>query len=87
MAAELSLLMGQLKKTEVSRVRDLLGRAGLPVKGPALAPERMLELMSIDKKAAKGKARFVVLESIGCAALRGGIDEDLVRKAIVAAAQ
>jgi 3-dehydroquinate synthase len=87
MAAELSLLMGQLKKTEVSRVRDLLLQAGLPVKGPALAPERMLELMSIDKKASKGKARFVVLESIGRAALRGGIAEDLVRKAIVAAAQ
>jgi len=87
MAAELSLLMGQLKKTEVSRVRELLKRAGLPVKGPALAPERMLELMAVDKKAAKGKARFVVLDSIGCASLRSGIDESLVRKAIVAAAQ
>src|SRR6185503_12620847 len=36
MASELSALMGDLKKTEVSRVRDLLARAGLPVKGPAL---------------------------------------------------
>jgi 3-dehydroquinate synthase len=87
MAAELSALMGQLKKTEVSRVRSLVERAGLPVKGPALAPERMLELMAIDKKAAKGKTRFVLLESIGRAALRAGIDEGLVRKAIVAAAQ
>jgi len=87
MAAELSLLMGQLKKTEVSRVRELLKRAGLPVKGPALAPERMLELMAVDKKAAKGKTRFVVLDSIGRASLRSGIDEGLVRKAIVAAAQ
>ena len=87
MAAELSTLMGDLKKTEVSRVRDLLARAGLPVKGPALAPERMLELMAVDKKVAKGKARFVLLESVGRAALRGDVDEDLVRKAIVAAAQ
>ena len=87
MASELSALMGDLKKTEVSRVRDLLARAGLPVKGPALAPERMLELMAVDKKAAKGKTRFVLLESIGRAALRGDVDEGLVRKAIVAAAQ
>jgi 3-dehydroquinate synthase len=87
MAAELSLLMGQLKKTEVSRVRDLVRRAGLPVKGPALAPERMLELMTLDKKAAKGKTRFVVLEAIGRAALRADVDEGQVRKAIVAAAQ
>jgi 3-dehydroquinate synthase len=87
MAAELSALMGELKKTEVSRVRELLRRAGLPVKGPALAPERMLELMALDKKAAKGKTRFVLLEAIGRAALRGDVDEGLVRRAIVAAAQ
>jgi 3-dehydroquinate synthase len=87
MAAELSALMGQLKKTEVSQIRDLLRRAGLPVKGPALAPERLMELMALDKKAAKGKARFVLLESIGRAALRGDVDEGRVREAIVAAAQ
>jgi 3-dehydroquinate synthase len=79
--------MGQLKKTEVSQIRDLLRRAGLPVKGPALAPERLMELMALDKKAAKGKARFVLLESIGRAALRGDVDEGRVREAIVAAAQ
>jgi 3-dehydroquinate synthase len=87
MAAELSALMGHLRKTEVTRVRDLLKRAGLPVGGPPLAPERLMALMAVDKKAAKGKTRFVLLESIGRAALRGDVDEELVRKAIVAAAQ
>ena len=87
MAAELSALMGHLKKNEVSRVRELLKRAGLPVSGPALAPERLMELMAVDKKAAKGRARFVLLESVGRAALRGDIDEGKVRAAIVAAAQ
>ena len=87
MAAELSALMGHLKKTDVSRVRELLGRARLPVAGPQLAAERLLEAMALDKKAAKGKTRFVVLESIGRAALRADVDERLVRQAIVAAAQ
>jgi 3-dehydroquinate synthase len=87
MAAELSLLIGQLKKIEVSRVRDLLKRAGLPVAGPALTPERLMELMSLDKKAAKGKTRFVVLEGVGRAALKSGIDDAAVRAAIVAAAR
>ena len=87
MAAELSALMGHLKKNEVSRVRELLRRAGLPVKGPALQPERLIELMALDKKAAKGRTRFVVLEAIGRAALRSDVDERLVRQAIVAAAQ
>jgi 3-dehydroquinate synthase len=87
MAAELSALMGDLKKTEVTRVRELVRRAGLPVSGPALAPERLMELMTVDKKAAKGRTRFVLLESVGRAALRGDVDDALVRKAIVAAAQ
>jgi len=87
MAAELSLLMGHLRKTDVGRVRDLLKRAGLPVAGPALAPERLMELMALDKKAAKGRTRFVVLEAIGRAALRADIDDAAVRGAIVAAVQ
>ena len=46
-----------------------------------------MELMALDKKAAKGRTRFVLLESIGRAALRGDVDEGRVREAIVAAAQ
>ena len=87
MAAELSALMGHLKKTDVARVRTLLKRAGLPIAGPALPPERLIDLMALDKKAAKGKTRFVVLESIGRAALRADVDARSVREAIVAAAQ
>ena len=87
MAAELSALMGGLKKTEVGRVRELLKRAGLPVAGPALAPDRLMELMALDKKAAKGRTRFVVLEAIGRARLRADVDNAAVRQAIVAAVQ
>jgi len=87
MASELSALMGDLKKTEVARVRDLLKRAGLPVAGPALAPERLMELMALDKKAAKGKTRFVLLDSIGRARLRADVEPATVRQAIVAAPQ
>jgi 3-dehydroquinate synthetase len=47
----------------------------------------MVELMAVDKKAAKGKTRFVLLTALGKAALRADIDEQSVRAAIVAAAQ
>jgi 3-dehydroquinate synthase len=87
MAAELSALIGHLKKNEVSRIRELIRRGGLPTKGPAIAPQRLIELMALDKKAAKGKTRFVLLESIGHAALHGDVDERLVGQAIVAALQ
>jgi len=87
MAAELSLLQGFIARAEVDRIKNLLVRAGLPVKGPALAPETLMELMAVDKKAAAGQTRFVVLRGIGAAELRAGIAQKDVREAIVAAAQ
>jgi 3-dehydroquinate synthase len=88
MASELSLRIGTIQKGDVVRVRELLRRAGLPVAGPAaITPERMLELMAVDKKAAKGRLRFVVLEAVGKAALRSDLPEPAVREAIVAALQ
>lgn len=87
MAAELSLKMKLLEKADVARVRALVSRAGLPVKAPALRPEEMLALMSVDKKAARGELRFVVLQAIGEARLRGDVDQKALRDVIVAAAQ
>ena len=87
MAAELSRREGLLRPEDVQRLRSLVQRAGLPITGPALAPRELMELMAGDKKAAQGKVRFVLLEGIGRAALRGGIAEERLREAIVAAAQ
>ncbi len=84
MAAELSAHAGLLSVADLRRVHDLIKRAGLPVQGPAMAPERYLELMAVDKKAARGRVRFVLLESIGRARLRGDLDEAWVRASIAA---
>ena len=51
--------------------------------GPALPPQRVVELMQVDKKATGGRLRFVLLEQVGSAVVRGDIDEGLVRDAIV----
>ena len=87
MGAELSMRLGLIGSPEVERLRRLISRAGLPVKGPPLAPEKLLALMAGDKKAAQGKVRFVLLEGVGRAALRGGLEERLILESIVAAAQ
>jgi shikimate kinase/3-dehydroquinate synthase len=85
MAAELSARAGSLRREDAQRVRALIARAGLPVRGPALAPERYLELMQVDKKAAGGHVRFILLEGLGRARLRGDVDARLVRDSIAAA--
>jgi 3-dehydroquinate synthase len=87
MAAALSEDLGLIGAADVARVRRLIQRAGLPTAGPGIEAGELITLMTADKKAAQGKPRFVVLEGVGRAALRGGIDHAAVRKAVVAAAQ
>jgi len=87
MAAELSVRAGTLSREDAERVKRLISRAGLPMQGPKLGVERYLELMQVDKKAAAGKVRFILLDGLGRATLRGGLDEKLVRESIAAAVQ
>jgi 3-dehydroquinate synthase len=86
MAAELSARLGLLDGASVDRLRRLIERAGLPVRAPALAPERWLELMAVDKKAAGGRVRFVLLHGLGAAGLHGGVDDAAVREVVSAPA-
>lgn len=87
MAAELSLRAGLLGEEDVARVRSLIERAGLPIAGPRIPAEHLVELMAVDKKAAQGQVRFVLLEGIGRSLLHAGIKAPLIREAIVAAVQ
>ncbi len=70
MAADLSWRLGTLGGEERDRICALLERAGLPAAAPAaLAPGRLRELMSLDKKVRAGRLRLVLLEGIGAARL------------------
>jgi 3-dehydroquinate synthase len=82
MAADLSRRLGYLGETDVTRVLSLLQRAGLPTDAPAFAPERFLELMSVDKKAKDGRLRFVVLERIGSARVRGDVPAAMLEETL-----
>lgn len=65
MAAELSRRLGWLDAADVNRIRDLLSRARLPVKGAPLGPDRYLDLMGHDKKVIAGQLRLVLLKGLG----------------------
>lgn len=85
MAAELSLRLGLVDAAFVARLRALVQRAGLPLRGPVLNATdnagRYLELMRVDKKAEAGEIRFVVIDGPGRAAVRAAPDA-LVREVI-----
>jgi 3-dehydroquinate synthase len=81
MAADLSRRLGLIDATYAERLRKLVQRAGLPVRGPTLGADRYLELMRLDKKAEAGEIRFVVIEAPGRAGVRSAPDA-LVREVI-----
>ena len=74
MAAMLSQRLGLVDDAFARRLTTLIGRAGLPVKGPKLGAARYLELMRVDKKAEDGEIRFVVIDGPGRAAMRAAPD-------------
>jgi 3-dehydroquinate synthase len=82
MAADLSRRLGYLSEADALRIRALLLRAGLPVAVKGMTPQRMLELMSVDKKARDGRVRFVLLERLGAAILRGDVPTTAVDESL-----
>ena len=66
LAADLSRRLGWLDAGEVSRLRTLLERVGLPTRTPSeLGVSQFLELMAVDKKVLDGRLRLVLLQGIG----------------------
>ncbi len=66
-AARLSVRLGWLSEADAERLTALVARAGLPVAPPSITRARYLELMAVDKKAAAGRVRFVLLKALGTA--------------------
>jgi 3-dehydroquinate synthase len=84
LAARLSERVCGLPPPERSRVEALVAAAGLPTAPPRLDVARWLELMGRDKKVARGRMRFVLLERLGRAVVRGDVDESDLEQVLAA---
>ena len=74
LASDLSVRLGLMPPEFLTRMRRLIQAAGLPVRAPRLGVDRYLELMRVDKKSEGGEIRFVLIESLGKAGMRGAPD-------------
>ncbi len=88
MAAELSRRLGLVDAAFAQRLRSLVQRAGLPLRGALLDTAengdnagRYLALMRVDKKSEAGEIRFVLIDGPGQATVRAAPDA-LVREVI-----
>jgi 3-dehydroquinate synthase len=80
LAARLSERLGLAERADTERLRALLAALGLPVALPAgLAPQRLLEHMRLDKKAASGALRLILWRGVGRAEIVEGVaDRDIL---------
>ena len=75
LAAQLSCNEGLIGQDDADYVKDLIGRAGLPVQPPAdITADTFIELMTRDKKAEAGSIRFILLEKLGKAMISDKVD-------------
>ena len=83
MAARLSAAMGLVDEAFVSRLIELVQRAGLPTVAPVLDPMdntgRYLALMGLDKKSEAGEIRFVLIDRPGQARVQAAPEAVVAR--------
>ena len=78
-AARLSQKLGCLAAGDVARVEGVLAANALPIRLRApLELKSLVSAMARDKKVRGGQPRFVILESLGAAATRSGVEPALV---------
>ena len=88
LAAEFSVRIGALAPQHAARATRHLAGAGLPVKladvpGGVPDADRLMELISQDKKVRRGKLTFVLLRDIGAAYIADDVESALVRAFLV----
>ena len=81
-AAKISNKRGMLGDTEVKRLQGLIEQAGLPTEIPDLGVEEIIQAMQHDKKVREGKARFVLLKSIGNAVVADDVSPNLIEEVL-----
>lgn len=82
-AARLSQLLGFCDEKVVIRQKQLLEKMRLLRKFPSFNPEKVLEKMSLDKKARNGQTLFVLTRKIGLVTIQKNIPRSTILSALI----
>ena len=81
-AGRIGVELGTMDQALLDRQADLLRAFGLPTAAPGVNATAVLDAMKRDKKVEQGRLRFVLLEGVGLATVRGDVPEDLVARMV-----
>jgi 3-dehydroquinate synthase len=74
--------LGILDMNEVTRIKNLIAQAGLPVTLPSLELSRLIQAMRHDKKIQHGKIRFILPRAIGDVFITDEVSQSLVEQVL-----
>jgi 3-dehydroquinate synthase len=86
-ATELAAKLKMLDRSEAGYIAETVKQFGPLPPAHDLSPENLLARLSKDKKTMAGRIHFVLPTAIGKVDIRSGIDESVIREAIVDALQ
>lgn len=81
-AARIANKMDILEQREVTRLKSLINRAGLPTEIPRLQVKKLIQAMTHDKKILQGKIRFILPKSIGNVFISDEVSPSLVEQSL-----
>lgn len=83
LAARLSVVMGIMDSAHSDRIKSLVDAYGLPYELPKdVNGDKLISLMSLDKKALAGKITFILPEKIGSVVIRKDIDIKTLKRIV-----
>jgi 3-dehydroquinate synthase len=80
--AKVAVLLGIFGETEERRQTELIKRAGLPTRLEGVDPNRIIDVIKLDKKVRDEEPRFVLPRRIGDVIIRGNIENGLIFEAL-----
>lgn len=84
MAADLSQRMGWITAEDLTRTKNIIQRANLPIVCPQIPLDDFLAYMAHDKKVLNGQLRLVLMQALGQAIITKTFDVELMKQAILA---
>jgi 3-dehydroquinate synthase len=80
--AKASVFSGLINEGELKNIEKVLLNAGLPVRKEISDPEKVLELISNDKKSDKGQVKWTLLKGLGQAIIDRELSPEILRKSL-----
>jgi 3-dehydroquinate synthase len=83
MAVKMSQLLGDLSKSDVDNVQDLLEKSNLPISIKSkISASKFLSAMSVDKKVINGNIRLILIKKLGKSYIDDTYKKELLDKVI-----